>query len=172
MEFKQITDLVKLVSKSDLIEFKLKEGDFEISILTNKHGKANPKEYSSAGVVPTAAPMYTSASAPPPPASSQTETDLKNSPPVSDGDEKQDDEANYLEISSPMVGTFYRSASPDKPPFIKVGDTIEKGDVVCIIEAMKLYNEIESEISGKVVKVMVEDAVPVEYDQVLFLIEP
>jgi len=156
MEFKQITDLVKLVSKSDLIEFKLKEGDFEISILTNKHGKANPKEYSSAGVVPTAAPMYTSASAPPP----------------SDGDEKQDDEANYLEISSPMVGTFYRSASPDKPPFIKVGDTIEKGDVVCIIEAMKLYNEIESEISGKVVKVMVEDAVPVEYDQVLFLIEP
>lgn len=171
MEFKQITDLVKLVSKSDLIEFKLKEGDFEISILTNKHGKANPKEYPSAGMIPSAAPMYTPSAASPAPAT-QPVTDLQNAALISNEDDTKDEETNYLEISSPMVGTFYRSAAPDKPPFIKVGDSIEKGDVVCIIEAMKLYNEIESEISGKVVKVMVEDAVPVEYDQVLFLIEP
>ena len=77
-----------------------------------------------------------------------------------------------MEIRSPIVGTFYRSSSPEKPPYAKVGDTIEVGQVVCIVEAMKLFNEIESEIAGKVVKVMVEDAQPVEYDQVLFLIEP
>ena len=172
MEFKQITDLVKLVSKSDLIEFKLKEGDFEINILTSKHGKASPKEGAQAIVAP-APPIYTQPSASPAPAhpsvpASDSQTKAK---PVG-SQESPDEGTNYLEISSPMVGTFYRSASPDKPPFIKVGDTIEKGDVVCIIEAMKLYNEIESEISGKVVKVMVEDATPVEYDQVLFLIEP
>ena len=82
------------------------------------------------------------------------------------------DVSQYLEIKSPIVGTFYRSSSPEKPPYVKVGDTIEVGQVVCIVEAMKLFNEIESEISGKVVKTMVEDAQPVEYDQVLFLIDP
>ncbi|NND09100.1 MAG: acetyl-CoA carboxylase biotin carboxyl carrier protein [Saprospiraceae bacterium] len=172
MEFKQITDLVKLVSKSDLIEFKLKEGDFEINILTNKHGKASPKESTQAMVAPVAS-IYSQPSAPPaaPPTSAPAQ-DPQTSPKTAESDETSGEGTNYLEISSPMVGTFYRSASPDKPPFIKVGDTIEKEDVVCIIEAMKLYNEIESEISGKVVKVMVEDATPVEYDQVLFLIEP
>lgn len=172
MEFKQITDLVKLVSKSDLIEFKLKEGDFEINILTNKHGKANPKESTQAVVAPVT-PIYTQPSAPPAsPPTSVSASDRQTETKPAGSEEAPDEGTNYLEISSPMVGTFYRSASPDKPPFIKVGDTIEKGDVVCIIEAMKLYNEIESEISGKVVKVMVEDATPVEYDQVLFLIEP
>jgi acetyl-CoA carboxylase biotin carboxyl carrier protein len=78
---------------------------------------------------------------------------------------------DYLEIRSPMVGTFYRSSSPEKPPYIKVGDSIQQGSVVCIIEAMKLFNEIESEITGRIVKVAVEDATPVEYDQVLFLVE-
>ena len=84
----------------------------------------------------------------------------------------EEEAGKYLEIRSPMVGTFYRSPSPDKPPYIKVGDTIEQGSVVCIIEAMKLFNEIESEISGKIAKMVVEDATPVEYDQVLFLVEP
>jgi acetyl-CoA carboxylase biotin carboxyl carrier protein len=79
---------------------------------------------------------------------------------------------NYIAVKSPIVGTFYRSSSPDKPPYIKVGDSIGVGDVVCIVEAMKLFNEIESEVSGKVVKVMIEDATPVEYDQVLFLVDP
>ena len=81
-------------------------------------------------------------------------------------------QGNLLEVKSPMVGTFYRSPAPDKGPYIKVGDQIEVGSVVCIVEAMKLFNEIESEVSGKIVKVMVEDASPVEYDQVLFLVEP
>ena len=80
--------------------------------------------------------------------------------------------ANYVEIKSPMIGTFYRSPSPDKPQFVKVGDTIKAGDVVCIIEAMKLFNEIEAEVSGKVVKVLVDDTTPVEYDQPLLLIDP
>lgn len=79
---------------------------------------------------------------------------------------------NYIYVKSPIVGTFYRSSSPDKPAYIKIGDSIGVGDVVCIVEAMKLFNEIESEVSGKVVKIMIEDATPVEYDQVLFLVDP
>ncbi|NJN34794.1 MAG: acetyl-CoA carboxylase biotin carboxyl carrier protein, partial [Saprospiraceae bacterium] len=79
---------------------------------------------------------------------------------------------HYLEIKSPIVGTFYRSAGPDKPVYAKVGDNVDKGSIVCIVEAMKLFNEIESEVKGKIVKVMVEDASPVEYDQVLFLVDP
>ena len=82
------------------------------------------------------------------------------------------DNANLIEVKSPIVGTFYRSASPEKPPYVKVGDSINVGDVVCIVEAMKLFNEIESEVSGKIVKVMVEDASPVEYDQVLYMVDP
>jgi acetyl-CoA carboxylase biotin carboxyl carrier protein len=81
-------------------------------------------------------------------------------------------EGNYDEVKSPMIGTFYRSASPDKPPFVTVGDDVKKGDVLCIIEAMKLFNEIESEVSGKIIKVLIDDSSPAEYDQPLFLIEP
>jgi acetyl-CoA carboxylase biotin carboxyl carrier protein len=82
------------------------------------------------------------------------------------------EDANYITIKSPMIGTFYRAASPEKPNFVNVGDKIEKGNVICIIEAMKLFNEIESEVSGKIVKVLVDDSTPVEYDQPLFLIDP
>ena len=85
---------------------------------------------------------------------------------------KEDETANYLEIKSPMIGTFYRRAAPDKPEFAKVGDSIGIGDTVCVIEAMKLFNEIESEVTGKIVKVLVDDTSPVEYDQVLFLVDP
>ncbi len=169
MEFKQITDLVKLVSKSGLIEFRLKEGDFEISMLTNKHGKASAKQKATPPSAPVATPAFTVQAAPPAAAPSP---DLPSAGKEGSGEAEKPQDDGYLEISSPMVGTFYRSSAPDKPPFVKVGDTIAKGDVVCIIEAMKLYNEIESEISGTVVKVVVEDATPVEYDQVLFLIEP
>ena len=85
---------------------------------------------------------------------------------------KADENANYIEIKSPMIGTFYRKPSPDKEEFAKVGDVISEGDTVCVIEAMKLFNEIESEVSGKIVKVLVDDTTPVEYDQVLFLVDP
>jgi len=82
------------------------------------------------------------------------------------------DEPQYLTIKSPMIGTFYRSSAPDKPPFTSVGDDIKEGDVICIIEAMKLFNEIEAEVSGKIIKVLVDDSTPVEYDQPIFLVEP
>lgn len=169
MEFKQITDLIKLVSKSDLIEFRLKEGDTELTILTNKHGKSSAS-MAKPGIKETqvAVPTYV----PPPPAQDPLQSVPTFKEDAAKAESAEPEKSDYLEIRSPMVGTFYRSASPDKPPYIKVGDTIEKGAVVCIIEAMKLFNEIESEISGKVAKVMVEDATPVEYDQVLFLIEP
>ncbi len=168
MDFKEITDLIKLVSKSNLIQFKLKKDDFEITILTDKHGKSRQEEGATTTVpAPVSAPVVPAApvvTAPPAdvsvPKSAQEDSAAAEAP--------SDD---YKEIRSPMVGTFYRSPSPDKPPYIKVGDSIEAGDVVCIVEAMKLFNEIESEISGKIVKVLAEDASPVEYDQVLFLVE-
>ena len=168
MEFKQLTDLIKLISKSNLIEFKMKEGDTEITILTDKHGKSSASiAQKTSKQTPVAQPAYV-----PPPVVQQEPPTPPSTPAETEKDPAEAPEQEYLEIRSPMVGTFYRSSSPDKPPYVKVGDTIEQGAVVCIIEAMKLFNEIESEISGKVAKVMVEDATPVEYDQVLFLIEP
>jgi acetyl-CoA carboxylase biotin carboxyl carrier protein len=170
MEFKEITDLIKLVSKSNLSDFKLRDGDFEISIRTDKHGKFKFVESA-----PTNTQMPVSASMPSAPAA-MASTEPQPMPEKSKADlptdSSEETDAKYLEIRSPMVGTFYRSPSPDKSPYLKVGDTIEVGSVVCIVEAMKLFNEIESEISGTLVKVMAEDASPVEYDQVLFLIEP
>ena len=175
MNYKEITELLKLISDSQLSEFKIKDGDFELSIKTDKYQKKS-KESNQIIQLPgsqnlpqnvgdmAAAP----ASAPAPNAG--------NGKDAAGGDGGEDSDAEgsngLIEIKSPMVGTFYRSPSPDKPPFIKVGDNIEKGDVVCIVEAMKLFNEIESEVSGKIVKVVSEDAAPVEYDQVLFLIDP
>lgn len=166
MNYKEITDLIKLVNKSDLSEVKLKDKDFEISIRTNNfQGKNTHVVQTGAPIMQMSAPAQEVAqvpqSAPAPAAKSNdapASTELKT-----DG---------LLEVKSPIVGTFYRSASPDKPAYAKVGDSIEKGDTVCIVEAMKLFNEIESEVSGTIVKVMVEDAAPVEYDQVLFLVDP
>ncbi|MCB0532113.1 MAG: acetyl-CoA carboxylase biotin carboxyl carrier protein [Lewinellaceae bacterium] len=168
MEFSQIQELIKMVGRAKLTEFVLKEGDFKLIIRnqpTQESGvTAQPV------VIPTAQPMVTMAPqavppAPPPPP--------KADAPAAAGAAADDaSAANLLTIKSPMVGTFYRSASPEKPPFTKVGEMIEVGDTVCIIEAMKLFNEIESDLKGKVVKVLVEDASPVEYDQPLFLLEP
>ncbi|WP_020536099.1 acetyl-CoA carboxylase biotin carboxyl carrier protein [Lewinella cohaerens] len=170
MSTKEIQDLLKLVSKLELSEFKMKEGEFSLSVRT-KHFVAGESSQASAGTsaplmpMPAATPTYAppapvAAAAPSAPAPSK-----KEEAPV-------DDESNYLAVKSPMVGTFYRSPSPDKPIYVKIGDTIASGDTVCIIEAMKLFNEVESEVSGKIVKVLVEDAQPVEYDQVLFLVDP
>jgi len=174
MEFKEISDLIKLVGKSNLIELRMKMGDMELHLVTDKHGKSSPKpapvsvlgsHIPGVSAAPAAAPTAISTPVPGADTSSTDSGDKTDA-----GDANQTDE-NLLEIRSPMVGTFYRAPSADKGPYIKVGDTIETGSVVCIVEAMKLFNEIESEISGKIVKVMVEDAAPVEYDQVLFLVE-
>lgn len=182
MTFKDIQELVKLINKSSLTEFKMKDGEFELSIRTNKHQKTRQRQQAQGAMPPTSAPPATApiiqmsppvqqpyAQAPPPPPAKQEAEPAKPDAPA---EESKKDESNYQEVRSPIVGTFYRSSSPEKPPYIKVGDTIDVGQVVCIVEAMKLFNEIESEIEGKVVKVMVEDAQPVEYDQVLFLVDP
>lgn len=160
MDIKQIQELVKLINKTSIGEITIEEDGTRITIKQKK----DPKQKIFANAVPTAVPAVapvatpTAASAPAPSAPS--------APPAAP---KQD---NLITIKSPMIGTFYRQAGPGKPVFANVGDDVAPGKVVCIIEAMKLFNEIESEVSGKIVKVLVDDASPVEYDQPLFLVEP
>ena len=166
MNLKDIQDLLKQISKLELAEFKMKTDELELSVRTKYYEKGRTQTFVSAPAAPASAlaPAPVAAPAPSLPADTASESDAPT--------ETTGGEANYLEVRSPIVGTFYRSPSPDKPAFFQVGDTVKQGDVVCIVEAMKLFNEIESEVSGKVVKVMVEDAQPVEYDQVLFLVDP
>lgn len=169
MDYKQIVDLIKLINRSNLSEFRLKKGDLEISIRTEKYQKSKSRKEEEAS---TAIPLpSTIPSAYKPPILEETMVpDSGSRSETASLAEKESPE--YLEIRSPMVGTFYRSSGPDKEPYVQVGDTIDKGSIVCIVEAMKLFNEIESEISGKIIKVIAEDASPVEYDQVLFLVKP
>jgi acetyl-CoA carboxylase biotin carboxyl carrier protein len=165
--FKEIQELIRLITRMELAEFKMKDGEFELSIRTkyyDKSGKsvapvmmAAPSAVAPAAPAPAATPVQAIAAAEAPKA-------LAAAPAEGSG--------QYLEVRSPIVGTFYRSPSPDKPAYVKPGDVIKAGDVVCIIEAMKLFNEIESEHGGTVVKILVEDASPVEFDQVLYLVDP
>jgi len=156
MDIKQIQDLIKFVAKSGVNEVAIEEKDFKITIKTNQE----PTYVTASVPVATPAPAVAAQAAP----ASQPQAAPEKAP--------AEDTSNYLTIKSPMIGTFYRSPGPDKPAFVNVGDEIGSGKVVCIIEAMKLFNEIESEVSGKIVKVLVDDAQPVEYDQPLFLVEP
>ena len=153
MDIKQIQDLIKFVAKSGVNEVSIEEKDFKITIKTTQeptYVNANLPVAQQMQVVPQApAPVAT------PVAAVATDEDSK-----------------YILIKSPMIGTFYRSSAPDKPNFANIGDEISVGQPLCIIEAMKLFNEIESEISGKIVKVLVENSQPVEYDQPLFLVDP
>lgn len=159
MDIKQIQELVKLINKTNIGEITIEEEGIKITVKQKKdpvqHIVANAGQMASfAPAQPAAAPAP--AAAPPAPAAA---------PPAPKAD-------NFVTIKSPMIGTFYRQSGPGKPIFASVGDEVTVGKVVCIIEAMKLFNEIESEVSGKIVKVLVEDASPVEYDQPLFLVEP
>jgi len=162
MEFKQIQELLKAVNKSNISELSIKDGDFEITIRqSGEAGQFAP--------VQQVVPMPQVPLPQPPvavPASSPAQPAAANTPKA--GAEP----SNAITIKSPMIGTFYRSSGPDKPPFASVGDEIRPGQVLCIVEAMKLFNEIESEVSGRIIKVLVDDATPVEYDQPLFLVEP
>lgn len=170
MDTKEIKELIKLISETNIAEFKVEKDGFELTIRSDSFFKGKYVErpapvmhyapQNQAAPVQHIANPHAEAAPSPAPA------------PSKGGEAKGDQTGNLLEIKSPMVGTFYRSPSPDKPIFVQVGDMIKAGDVVCIIEAMKLFNEIESEVSGKVVKVLVNDSNPVEYDQVLFLIDP
>jgi acetyl-CoA carboxylase biotin carboxyl carrier protein len=163
MTVKEIQDLIKLMDKSSLTEFSYEVEGLKIKIKGQQAGSQN---FVTAPIaqppIMAAAPVIAQAPAAPAPVESSAPATAPSEPVTS---------TNLKEIKSPMVGTFYRSSSPDKPSFVNVGDTVNAGSVLCIIEAMKLFNEIESEVSGKIVKVMVEDASPVEYDQVLFLVE-
>jgi acetyl-CoA carboxylase biotin carboxyl carrier protein len=155
MDIKQIQELVKLINKTNIGEITIEEEGVKITVKQKK----DPVQHIVANAAPAtyAAPAAAPAAAPPPAATKPA------------AEPKAD---NLLTIKSPMIGTFYRQAGPGKPVFASVGDEVTAGKVVCIIEAMKLFNEIESEVKGKIVKVLVEDASPVEYDQPLFLVDP
>lgn len=153
----------------------MKDGELEISVRTKHYERGNKGQTPIIQAAPAQAvvPMPQVQQISAPPAAAPVAAAPADAGSAADAAKAgQADTSNYLEVKSPMVGTFYRSASPEKPAYVKVGDTIESGSVVCIVEAMKLFNEIEAEVSGKIVKVMVEDASPVEYDQVLFLVDP
>jgi len=162
MNLSQIQELIKFVSKSGVSEVAIEQKDFKITIKAQE----NDKKAKIQEVIQVAVPQQTLAAAP-----VAAPVAVPAAPAVA-APKNEELGGNTIEIKSPMIGTFYRSSSPDKPAFIEVGTVIKPGDTVCIIEAMKLFNEIESEISGKVVKVLVNDSTPVEYDQPLFLVEP
>ncbi len=156
MDIKQIQELVKLINKTNIGEITIEEEGVKITVKQKKDPVQNIISGSGAPVYAAPAQQVPAAATPPPAAKTTPEP-------------KPD---NFVTIKSPMIGTFYRQAGPGKPIFASVGDEVIPGKVVCIIEAMKLFNEIESEVKGKIVKVLVEDASPVEYDQPLFLVDP
>lgn len=162
MDLKEIQSLIKFVAKSGASEVKLETEDVKITIKTGGDKETIVQQ------IPMGAPqpqMPAQASGPATPTPSTPAPAPAESAPA-------DDDSKYITVKSPIIGTLYRKPSPDKPVFVEVGDTIKEGDVLCIIEAMKLFNEIESEVSGKIVKVLVDDSSPVEFDQPLFLVDP
>lgn len=160
MDIKEIQNLIKFVAKSGATEVKLEMDDFKITIKTTTEQATleNGTYVQHIPVsMPQAAPVMQTAAPTTEAAAPQTTSE---------------DDSKYITIKSPIIGTFYRKPSPDKAPFVEVGSTIKAGDVLCVIEAMKLFNEIEAEVSGKIVKVLVDDSSPVEFDQPLFLVDP
>jgi acetyl-CoA carboxylase biotin carboxyl carrier protein len=163
MDLKEIQNLIKFVAKSGASEVKLEMDDVKITIKTGSDNDAPVVQYA-----PVAAPQM-----PQTPVLQAAETPAPVAEAVTpEAPAAADDTSKYITVKSPIIGTFYRKPSPDKPLFVEVGQTIAEGDVLCIIEAMKLFNEIESEVSGKVVKILVDDSSPVEFDQPLFLVDP
>jgi acetyl-CoA carboxylase biotin carboxyl carrier protein len=159
MDLKEIQNLIKFVSNSGVAEVKLETGDIKITIRTTLEGNTPDITYVQQAPMQQA---ISQAAAPVVPAAT----------PATPAAPAADDSAKYVTIKSPMIGTFYRKPAPDKAPFVEVGASIGKGDVLCVVEAMKLFNEIEAEISGKIVKILVDDMSPVEFDQPLFLVDP
>jgi acetyl-CoA carboxylase biotin carboxyl carrier protein len=159
MNNSEIQDLIKFVAKSGVSEVEITQKDFKITIKTPGKGKQEFVQVTAAPVMAAPAPMAMPAAAAPAPVAAAPAP----AAPVA---------SNLIEIKSPMIGTFYRSSAPEKPAFVEVGSEIKAGDKVCIVEAMKLFNEIESEVSGRIVKILVNDMSPIEFDQPLFLVEP
>lgn len=162
MDIKEIQNLIKFVSKAGVNEVSIEQGDFKITIKTDGAGSGSFEPVMVAQAPVVAQPVVQQVAVQQPVAQP-----VKEATPAAGGNE-----GNYVTIKSPMIGTFYRRPSADKDPFVNVGDTISAGTVLCIVEAMKLFNEIESEISGRIVKVLVDDTSPIEYDQPLFLVDP
>jgi acetyl-CoA carboxylase biotin carboxyl carrier protein len=156
MDIKEIQNLIRFVAKSGASEVRLEMQDVKITIKT---GSAKTET-----TIVQAAPM----AAQPQPIAQAPQPVAETAAPLS----KENDDSKYITVKSPIIGTFYRKPAPDKPNFVDVGSEINSGDTVCVIEAMKLFNEIESEVSGKIVKVLVDDSSPVEFDQPLFLVDP
>ncbi|WP_304201082.1 acetyl-CoA carboxylase biotin carboxyl carrier protein [Flavobacterium alvei] len=159
MDLKEIQNLIKFVANSGVAEVKLEMDDVKITIRTTLEGNVTEATYLQ---MPAAQPALQPAVVP-----QQIAPVATPATPAAPAEN-----SNYITIKSPIIGTFYRKPSPDKPMFVEVGSTIAKGNVLCVIEAMKLFNEIESEVSGKIVKILVDDMSPVEYDQPLFLVDP
>jgi acetyl-CoA carboxylase biotin carboxyl carrier protein len=160
MDIREIQNLIKFVAKSGATEVKLEMDDFKITIKTTNEAAEAATAYIQHMPVNTALPQ---AAAPQP---------VAPTAPAATPVTEASDDSKYITVKSPIIGTFYRKPAPDKPMFVEVGSSIGKGDVLCVIEAMKLFNEIESEVSGKIVKILVDDASPVEFDQPLFLVDP
>ncbi|MFV8280714.1 acetyl-CoA carboxylase biotin carboxyl carrier protein [Christiangramia marina] len=166
MDLKEIQNLIKFVAKSGASEVKLETGDVKITIKTG----SDDKETTIVQQVPMGGQQLQQM-----PAQQQApaqQTAPQEAAPAAEEKQAADDDSKYITVKSPIIGTFYRKPSPDKPTFVEVGDSVKEGDVLCIIEAMKLFNEIESEVSGKIVKVLVDDSSPVEFDQPLYLVDP
>ncbi|MGS2762536.1 acetyl-CoA carboxylase biotin carboxyl carrier protein [Sinomicrobium sp. M5D2P9] len=161
MDLKEIQNLIKFVAKSGASEVKLEMDDVKITIKTGTEGSTSETTYIQQVPVAPTVPQQ--------PVQQQGQ---EQAAPVKPAESAPAENDKYLTIKSPIIGTFYRKPSPDKPLFVEVGSTIKQGDVLCVIEAMKLFNEIESEVSGKIVKVLVDDSSPVEFDQPLFLVDP
>ncbi len=161
MDIKEVQNLIKFVAKSGVSEVKIENKDFKLTIKNKPEYVTAPAPVATTTVT-AAAPVSIPAAVPQAVVDTPADNTAKN----------ENDESKYVTIKAPIIGTFYRKPAPDKPPYVEVGDTVNTGDVVCIIEAMKLFNEIESEVSGKIVKILVDDATPVEFDQPLFLVEP
>ena len=168
MKLSEIQDLIKFVSRSGVNEVEIEHKDFKILIKSDYMAKK--KSNLAPDPVIQQVPVVQAVQAQP--IAQQVAAPVAEAAPAATPVPASDDNADYLTIKSQMIGTFYRSSSPDKPSFVEVGDIVKEGDVICIVEAMKLFNEIESEVSGKIVKVLVDDATPVEFDQPLFLVDP
>ena len=178
MDLKEIQELIKFVAKSGATEVDLEIDNVKISIKSPPKKKRGETDEQITIIPTTNQPAIPAAqiaqpiqvSNPPPVLTQATHSQQQTG--KGEGLEETEENTNYITIKASMIGTFYRSSSPENPPFIKVGDTIKPGDPLCIIEAMKLFNEIESEISGKIIKVLVDDSTPIEFDQDLFLVDP
>tara|TARA_B100001093_G_scaffold520202_1_gene613598 strand:+ start:671 stop:1180 length:510 start_codon:yes stop_codon:yes gene_type:complete len=168
MDINEIQDLIKFVAKAGVNEVEIEKKDFKIVIKSDYLAKKKTNFKEETTIVQQQIPMVNA----PVPAAPAAAPVAAITPVAEKEEEKQEDNSNLITVKAQMIGTFYRAAGPDKDPFIQVGSVVKPGDKLCIIEAMKLFNEIESEVSGKIVKILVDDISPIEFDQPLFLVDP